>query len=242
MRPSLGAAHVRLRRAAHAPLGRRAACGTSRGCACAPPSGGACAARKHQLYFQACADSTDSSTRVRLTCHMHVPAMGVYAHGTTSPKRSPAPGRSPRPRSSSARRRAPTGSRRSRRARARSDGESRRAPSPRRPPPGTSRARRTRRRASDARRPARGRVLPDPSESRMSRSVMIPGPGPSGSITTAAPTSRSDISRATARSVCPGPTVRTVGLIPSRTCIPPPFPLRSRTKHRPAAFATIASM
>src|SRR5437763_1118939 len=53
----------------------------------------------------------------------------------------------------------------------------------------------------------------------MSRSVTIAGPGPSGSITAAAPTWRSDISRATSLSVWRGPTVRTIGLIPSLTCI-----------------------
>jgi hypothetical protein len=54
----------------------------------------------------------------------------------------------------------------------------------------------------------------------MSRSVMMPGPAASGSITTAAPTLRSAISLAAARSVCPGPTERTIVLIPSCTCIP----------------------
>ena len=159
--------------------------------------------------------------------------------------RSPAPGRSPRPRSSSARRRAPTGCPRSPRRSTRSDGESPRAPSPRRPPPATSRARRTRHRASGGRRPARRRgPRRRRSRCRMSRSVMIPGPWPSGSITTAAPTWRSDISRAAARSVCPGPTVRTVGLIPSRTCIlMRSFPARTLTHPRsPARLATIASM
>ena len=39
--------------------------------------------------------------------------------------------------------------------------------------------------------------------------MMMPGPGESGSITTAAPTPRSDIRRAASRSVCCGPTVRT---------------------------------
>ena len=53
----------------------------------------------------------------------------------------------------------------------------------------------------------------------MSRSVTMPGPSPSGSITTAAPTRRSAISFAASRSVWPGPTVRTTLLIPSRTCI-----------------------
>ena len=85
--------------------------------------------------------------------------------------------RSPRPRSSSARRRAPTGSPRSLRARRRSDGGSRRAPSRRRPPPTTSRARRRRRRASGGRRRALRRGPgPSPIEFRTSRSVMMPGP------------------------------------------------------------------
>ncbi len=57
-----------------------------------------------------------------------------------------------------------------------------------------------------------------------------PGTGPSGSMTTAAPTSRSDISRATARSVCPGPTVRTVGLIPSRTSMTGLLPAQASDK------------
>ena len=65
----------------------------------------------------------------------------------------------------------------------------------------------------------------------MSRSVMIPGPGSSGSRTTAAPTLRWDISCATARKLWSGPTVRTVGLMPSRTCMPSPFPL-GRTGNR----------
>ena len=43
----------------------------------------------------------------------------------------------------------------------------------------------------------------------MSRSVTIPGPGWSGSITTAAPTRRSDIAFAASRSEWPGPTVST---------------------------------
>ena len=47
------------------------------------------------------------------------------------------------------------------------------------------------------------------SDSSMSRSVKMPGPGASGSSTTAAPTWRSAIRRAAARSVCPGPTVST---------------------------------
>ena len=52
----------------------------------------------------------------------------------------------------------------------------------------------------------------------MSRSVTMPGPGWSGSITTAAPTPRSDIAFAAAwRSEWPGPTVSTTLLIPSRT-------------------------
>ena len=48
---------------------------------------------------------------------------------------------------------------------------------------------------------------------------MIPGPIPSGSSTTAAPTRRSAIAAAASRSVCPGPTVRTTVLMPSLTCI-----------------------
>ena len=56
---------------------------------------------------------------------------------------------------------------------------------------------------------------PDPSDWRMSRSVMIPGPGCSGSTTTAAPTRRSLMALATWVSVWSGPTVRTSVLIPS---------------------------
>ena len=58
---------------------------------------------------------------------------------------------------------------------------------------------------------------PAPTDRRMSRSVMIPGPGASGSWTTAAPTLRCAIWVAQSRSVWPGPTVRTVALIPSLT-------------------------
>src|SRR4051812_28972571 len=57
----------------------------------------------------------------------------------------------------------------------------------------------------------------------MSRSVMMPGPGWSGSMTTAAPTPRSAIALAASRSECPGLTVRTTPLIPSRTCIHTPL-------------------
>ena len=46
---------------------------------------------------------------------------------------------------------------------------------------------------------------PAPIESSKSRSVRMPGPGLSGSSTTAAPTRRSAISRAASRSVWPGP-------------------------------------
>src|SRR5215210_7968521 len=51
----------------------------------------------------------------------------------------------------------------------------------------------------------------------MSRSVMIPGPGSSGSTTIAAPTLRLAICSAAWRSVWPGPTASTTLLIPSRT-------------------------
>src|ERR1043165_9523890 len=69
----------------------------------------------------------------------------------------------------------------------------------------------------------------------MSRSVMIPGPWPSGSSTTAAPTSRRDISLATARRVWSGPTVSTVGLMPSATCMPSPFAPSWASGSRPLA-------
>ena len=45
------------------------------------------------------------------------------------------------------------------------------------------------------------------------------GVSPSGSMTAAAPTPRSHICFAASRSECPGPTVRTTLLMPSRTCI-----------------------
>src|SRR4051794_3671727 len=48
---------------------------------------------------------------------------------------------------------------------------------------------------------------------------MMPGPGASGSTTTAAPTPRCAIWRAASRNVWPGPIVRTTELIPSLTCI-----------------------
>ena len=65
---------------------------------------------------------------------------------------------------------------------------------------------------------------PSATETRMSRSVRIPGPSPSGSLTTAAPTPRLAIDVAAWRSVWSGPTVRTTLLIPSRTRIHvPPF-------------------
>src|SRR6266702_7299818 len=51
----------------------------------------------------------------------------------------------------------------------------------------------------------------------MSRSVRIPIPACSESVTTAAPTCRADIWREASRSVCAGPTVRTTLVIPSRT-------------------------
>ena len=56
----------------------------------------------------------------------------------------------------------------------------------------------------------------------MSRSVMMPGPGCSGSITTAAPTPRSAIAADTSRRDLPGETVSTVSLIPARTCMQVP--------------------
>jgi len=63
------------------------------------------------------------------------------------------------------------------------------------------------------------------------RSVMIPGPAESGSITTAAPTLRSDISRATSLSLWLGPTVRTEEFMPSCTCTSFSFlALRARAK------------
>src|SRR5215831_3853325 len=61
-------------------------------------------------------------------------------------------------------------------------------------------------------------LWPAPSEYSTSRSVMMPWPPASGSSTTAAPTWRSDISRAASRRLWPGPTVNTISLIPSRTC------------------------
>src|SRR3954469_21429081 len=57
------------------------------------------------------------------------------------------------------------------------------------------------------------------TECRMSRSVRMPGPAPSGSITTAEPTLRLAIRPAAWRSVCPGPMVRTILLIASGTCM-----------------------
>src|SRR5687768_10209997 len=53
----------------------------------------------------------------------------------------------------------------------------------------------------------------------MSRSVTMPGPGCSGSITTAAPTSRWAIAAAASRRDRPGFTVRTRWLIPVLTCM-----------------------
>src|ERR1700733_13653345 len=58
---------------------------------------------------------------------------------------------------------------------------------------------------------------PAPIESRMSRSVRMPIPACSESITTAAPTRRADIRRAASRSVCAGPMVSTSLVMPSRT-------------------------
>ena len=64
-----------------------------------------------------------------------------------------------------------------------------------------------------------GAVLRDQAiESRMSRSVKMPMPACSASITTAAPIRRLDIIRAAWRSVCAGPMVRTRCDMPSRTC------------------------
>src|SRR5262249_18196270 len=60
---------------------------------------------------------------------------------------------------------------------------------------------------------------PAARESRMSRSVRMPTPECSGSITTAAPTRRDDIRRAASRSVCAGPIVKTSVVMPSRTFI-----------------------
>src|ERR671924_372789 len=75
----------------------------------------------------------------------------------------------------------------------------------------------------------------------MSRSVMMPGPAPSGSITMAAPTRRLAICCAACRNVCPGPTVSTTSLIPSRTCtaIPPSGSLATFVAivtHRPSTI------
>ena len=60
------------------------------------------------------------------------------------------------------------------------------------------------------------------AERRVGAAVVLdpdsPGPGESGSMTTAAPTLRSAISRAASRSVWPGPIVRTSVVMPSRTC------------------------
>src|SRR3954468_20229708 len=70
----------------------------------------------------------------------------------------------------------------------------------------------------------------------MSRSVRMPGPAPSGSMTTAAPTLRSAISAAALRSVWPGPIVSTTSLIPSRTCIRPNS--LSQSSRGPAKDAT----
>src|SRR3954469_5277926 len=69
----------------------------------------------------------------------------------------------------------------------------------------------------------------------MSRSVRMPGPAPSGSITTAAPTLRLAMCSAAWRSVCPGPIVSTILLIASRTCMKPITPTDL------ADFATIGS-
>jgi len=75
----------------------------------------------------------------------------------------------------------------------------------------------------------------------MSRSVMMPGPAASGSITTAAPTARRDINCATARRLWPGPTARTVALMPSLTCMAAPFASAS-PQSTGAALATIGSI
>src|SRR5215469_18534144 len=53
----------------------------------------------------------------------------------------------------------------------------------------------------------------------MSRSVRMPTPGCSGSVTTAAPTRLADMRRAACLRVCAGPIVTTSLDIPSRTCI-----------------------
>src|SRR5260221_12284672 len=58
----------------------------------------------------------------------------------------------------------------------------------------------------------------------MSRSVRMPIPACSESVTTAAPTRLADIWREAWRSVCAGPTVRTTLVIPSRTFMIAPSP------------------
>ena len=139
-------------------------------------------------------------------------------------QRAPAGGAAPRrpspPASSSGRCRASRAGRRRRRRRRRRGAGSRRAPSPPPPPPATRTAPRTPCRTSGGRRrTSASGSWPPPSDSSRSRSVMMPGPGASGSMTTAAPTRRSAIALAASRSVWPGPTVRTTSLIPSRTCM-----------------------
>src|SRR3954454_24650061 len=62
---------------------------------------------------------------------------------------------------------------------------------------------------------------PAPSDRTRSRSVMMPGPGCSGSMITAAPTLCSDRKRAASRSVRPGVIVRTSSVIASRTFVTP---------------------
>src|SRR4051794_18816618 len=62
---------------------------------------------------------------------------------------------------------------------------------------------------------------PAPSDLTRSRSVMMPGPGCSGSMITAAPTLWSEKKRAASRSVRPGVIVRTCSVIASRTFVTP---------------------
>ena len=62
-------------------------------------------------------------------------------------------------------------------------------------------------------------VLAGRDRLRRSRSVTMPGPGCSGSSTTAAPTRRSAIATAASRRERPGLTVRTLSLIPVLTCM-----------------------
>ena len=173
-------------------------------------------------------------------------ACPLAAHGATRsapPLRSRAPDRSPHPRSSSARRRAPRGSRRSRPCS--SDDQMTEAAADHRR--GGLLQRPVGRGVDDVARQMLGdelcvRVLPgaervqDVALGDDARAVPVGVDDDGGADR------RSDISRATARSVCPGPTVRTVGLIPSlylhhrllRRC--------SAADLAAAAIATIASI